>query len=69
MNRNSDINVIISTILTYLSPGTLAMNQSQLARLRNVNEDIRASMKPSDQVPTQKVFVPKYTTPTLSDYN
>ena len=59
----------VSATLIYFSPGTLALHQSQLARLRDVNEDIRASMKPPDQVPPQKVFVPKYNIPALADYN
>ena len=45
------------------------MHQSQLARLRDVNEDMRASMKPPDQVPPQKVLIPKYNIPALTDYN
>ena len=68
MAENSDEKSVNAT-LTYLSPGTLALHQSQLARLMDVNEDIRASMKPPDQVPPQKVFVPKYAIPTLADYN
>ena len=55
-------------MLTHLSPGTQAMNQSQLVRLWDVNADIRASMKPPDQVPPQKLFVPKYPIPALLDY-
>ena len=68
MAENSDGESVNAT-LTYLSPGTLALHQSQLARLTDVNEDIRASMKPPDQVPPQKVFVPKYAIPALADYN
>ena len=55
-------------MLTHLSPGTQAMNQSQLVRLWDVNADIRASMKPPGQVPPQKLFVPKYPIPVLLDY-
>ena len=68
MTRNSDRNVIIRTILINFSPGTLALHQSQLSRLKDVNKDIRTSMEPLDQVPPQKVFVPKYPIPVLSDY-
>ena len=50
-------------------PGTLALDHSQLERLRDVNEDIRTSMEPLAQVPPQKVFKPKYPIPALSDYN
>ena len=44
------------------------MNQSQLARLKDANVDIRTSMEPLDQVPPQKVFVPKYQIPVLEYY-
>ena len=68
MTRNSDRNVIIRTILINFSPGTLALHQSQLSRLKDVNKDIRTSMEPLDQVPPQKVLVPKYPITVLSNY-
>ena len=44
------------------------MNQAQLAWLWDVNADIRASLKPPEQVPPQKLFCPKYPIPVLLDY-
>ena len=45
------------------------MDQSQLARLKDANEDIRTSMEPLPQVPPQKPFVPKYPIPEMDDYH
>ena len=68
MTTNWNLNRVIKTILTIFSPGTLALDQSQLARLTDTNEDIRTSMEPLNQVPSQKSFVPKYPIPVLKDY-
>ena len=68
MTTNSSRNVIIRTTLINFSPGTLALHKSQIARLKDANKDIRTSMEPLNQVPPQKVFVPKYPIPVLSDY-
>ena len=65
---DSDTHTISMITLTSLSPGTLALHQSQLARLEDVNEDIKTSMEPLAQVPLQKVFKPKYPIPALPDY-
>ena len=59
---------ITSLSLTSCSPGTLAQHQSQLTRLREVNEDIRTSMEPLAQIPPQKVFKHKYPIPVLPNY-
>ena len=48
---------------------TICLDQSQLARLKDTNEDMRTSMEPLPQVPPQKSFVPKYPIPVLEDYN
>ena len=64
---DSDIDAIIRPTLIKFSPGTLALHHSQLSRLKDVNEDIRTSMEPLAQVPPQKVFVPRYPIPALSN--
>ena len=61
--------VVHSTDLTHLSPGTICLDQSQLARLIDVNEDMITSMEALQQVPPQKPFVPKYPILVLDDYN
>ena len=68
MTANWNLNREIRTILITFSPGTLALDQSQLARLKDAHKDIRTSMEPLDQVPPQNSFVPKYPIPVLEDY-
>ena len=58
-----------NTELTNPSPGTICLDQSQLARQTDANEDMITSMEPLPQVPTQKPFVPKYPIPEMDDYN
>ena len=66
---HSDSLTVSRMTLMASPPGTLALDHSQLERLRDVNEDIRTSMEPLAQVPPQKVFKPKYPIPALSNYN